>query len=66
MKDERVVHVFDSGVWIEVKFDKLKEGDRFRLFQDGEQVINTKGQKEFIASCSPFINQYGDLVVNIY
>ena len=66
MKDERIVQVYHSGIWIEIDFEKIKEGDKFRLFQDGEQVINPKGQKEFIASCSPFINQYGDLVVNVY
>ena len=54
-------------MWTNIDFDKLVEGDRFRLFEsNGEQVVNTKGQSEWIASCSPFLNKYDDLVINVY
>ena len=67
MKDQRIVQVYENGTWIQIDFDKLREGDKFRLFEStGEQVVNTKGQKEWVSASSPFTNQYGDLMVNIY
>ena len=67
MKDERIIQVYDNGTWIQVEFDMLRDGDRFRLFDNsGNKIIDRKGRGEFVASCSPFINKYGDLVVNVY
>ena len=65
--DMRIVEVFKGDKWIEIEFDKLDIDDRFRLFeQDGERVVNSKGQSEWIASSVPFIGKYGDLTINVY
>lgn len=67
MKDERIIQIYYNDTWMQTDFDKLKEGDKFRLFdKSGDKIIDRKGRSEFIASSSPFINQYGDLVVSVY
>lgn len=64
--DKRIVEIYINGDWHEVDFEELSEGDRFRLFDNGEKVVDPKGKSEWIASSEVFKNKYGDLVVNTY
>ena len=66
MKDQRIVQVYENGTWMQIDFDKLREGDRFRLFEStGEQVRSSDSKKEWIAASSPH-EKFGDWIVDVY
>lgn len=64
--DNRIVQIYNNGIWVEINFKDLAKDDRFRLFEStGERVISKKGESEWIAACSPFY-KFDDLMVNVY
>lgn len=59
------MQVYENGIWTQINFDKLREGDRFRLFEStGEQVISFDGKKEWIAASSPH-EKFSDWIVDV-
>ncbi len=56
----------DHRKWVPVEFDKLTSGCVFRIFEEtGEQVIDAKGRKEFIAMSKPYINENGERTIKV-
>lgn len=56
MKDEiRICQVLDHGVWMDIIFDDIKKGQRYRMQEvaTGECVHDDHGYVEFIAMSDP-------------
>ena len=46
-----------TGIWEEIDFKKLKRGDIFRFFDDGERYVNKKdGNNVWIAISKPYVH----------
>lgn len=50
----RTVQTYTHNQWVDIEFKNLKHGDRFRLFDNGERVVNSKGHSEWIACGEPY------------
>lgn len=63
MKDKRKVLVLSDDiepVWLEIKFEELKTGDLFKLFEPtGEPVVTDDGRTEFLCTSDAFLGPYG-------
>ena len=54
----RKVKIFKDEKWIDIEFENLKTGDKFRLFEStGEEVKNENGNLEFIATSDTYIEE---------
>ncbi len=56
----RIIEMYnkETGYWDQVEFEKLNEGDIFRIFDDGERYINkTDGNNVWIATGVPYLNE---------
>jgi len=46
--------------WTSIEFEKIRAGDRFRLFEStGEPVADEVGKSEFVAKTNPYITEDG-------
>jgi len=67
MEDElRTVEIYTIDDWEEIEFKDLKPGDRFRLFDGEEQVIDEKGYREWLVATIPYINENGIYEIECY
>lgn len=56
MNEPRKCEIFVDDVWKEIKFEELKKGDKFRLFEPtGEPVADDKGGLEFITAGDAYV-----------
>jgi len=63
---ENKIQILIGDEWIDIKKQDLKSGNHFRLIDlNGEQVINKKGQKQWIAK-SDAHEKFGDWVIDIW
>jgi hypothetical protein len=60
----RAAEVFRNEQWESISFRELKKGDKFRLYDDGEQVVS-KGETEFTAHTDPYPNKRGIFTIEI-
>ena len=60
----RTVQIYKNNQWIDVEFKNLSHNDRFRLFDNGERVVNSKGHSEWIACGEPYFKD-GNWTVDI-
>ena len=50
----------ETGNWDYIEFEKLKDGDIFRIFDDGERYVNkADGNNVWIAVGEPYLNGDG-------
>lgn len=57
-----------SGTWIPKKFEELKKGDTFKVFEiDGTQVLDSKGNGIFTAVSDVYTDVYtGSLKIDSF
>lgn len=62
MNKTRKVEVFSEKgqKWIEIPFEILRRGDKFRMFEDtGEPVMDGNKNHIFIATSDPYLTEEG-------
>lgn len=47
----RTVQIYTHNQWVDIEFQNLKHEDKFRLFDNGERFVDSRGHSEWIA-CS--------------
>lgn len=63
--EERFTQRKVNGLWEDIKFRELKDGDIFRLFEpDGTPVVD-KDIAVFTTTCDAFLNEDNIWTVNI-
>ena len=66
--DQRKVKIFQDEKWIDIKFEDLKNGNKFKLIElTGEEVKDSDGNSEFIAISDTYTNEniFGTLTIDI-
>lgn len=61
----RTCQLFKNKEWIDIKFKDLKQGDIFRLFDDGIPVIDNDGFTNLGAKSDAYLNDEGKYQVDI-
>jgi hypothetical protein len=64
-EEGRVVHVLIYGEWYAVDFNTLQVGNKFRLYDNGVQFIDTYGNSEWTVRSLPKDNEDGYQFVNV-
>ncbi len=60
VNDLRRAEVLVGDKWIDIEFEEIRAGNRFRLFEStGEPVVDENGKSEFIAKTDPYITKDG-------
>lgn len=61
----RVIEVFDRDInnWIVTPFENLKVADVFRIFDNGERLIDENKNSVWIADSLPYHNEDGILTI---
>jgi hypothetical protein len=55
LEELRKVEVLEDGNWVEIQFEYLKVGDKFRMFESTEEeVIGLYGTTEWVVSRGPY------------
>lgn len=52
MENDAQIYINDE--WLDIQFSDIKEGNKFRLFYEGELVENDNDESEFIATSDAF------------
>lgn len=56
----RIIEKFNRAIniWEEIKFEKLIDGDIFRIFDNGERYVNkSDGNNVWVAIGEPYLNE---------
>ncbi|RPK20019.1 hypothetical protein [Paenibacillus xylanexedens] len=61
----RVVRVFQNGAWVVKPFDELQKGDKFQIFDDGVQYIDSFGRIEWTVRKSAQVGKQDLLYVEV-